>query len=111
VRQRVGEVTADGDGVRLIAEHHAGIETRLLAVDHREDLVLLRVTNKAVGGLAVKGTEVCFAIDDRGCDAVSFTTGSWVSRYRHRAPGGMAVRERCVRRFREQGLGHCHSSS
>jgi hypothetical protein len=28
------------------------------------------VANKAIGGLAVYGAEVCFAIDHSGCDAV-----------------------------------------
>ena len=38
----------------------------LLAVDDREDLVLLGVAHQAVGGLAVAGAEVRLAVDDRG---------------------------------------------
>ena len=63
-RDRVREVGADRDPVRRVVEHRAGVEPGLRAVDHREDLVLLGVAHQAVGGLAVDGAEVRFAVDD-----------------------------------------------
>jgi hypothetical protein len=35
------------------------------------------VTNEPVGGLAVDGTEIGFAIDDCGCDSALLIAGSW----------------------------------
>ncbi len=61
---RIRKGGADRDPVWRAVEHFAGVETRLGAVDHREDLVLLRVAYQAVGGLAVVGAEVAFAVDD-----------------------------------------------
>ena len=53
----VREVGADRDPVGDVVEVRAGIGSRLGAVDHRQDLVLLRVAHQAVGGLAVGGAE------------------------------------------------------
>ena len=63
---RVREIGADRDPVRDVVEVLAGVESRLRAVDHREDLVLLGVAHQTVGGLAVGGAEVRLAVDDRG---------------------------------------------
>ena len=40
------------------------IEAGLATVDHREDLVRLRMADEAVGRLAVEGAEVRLAVDD-----------------------------------------------
>ena len=39
VRQCVGEVATDGNGVRLLAEHHPGIETSFFTVDNRKNFI------------------------------------------------------------------------
>ncbi len=51
------------DLVRAVAEDLAGVETRLGAVDDREDLIALRVPDEAVGRLAVWRAEVRLAVD------------------------------------------------
>ena len=62
----VREVGADRDAVRDVVEVLAGVGSRLRAVDHREDLVLLGVAHQAVGGLAVGGAEERLGVDDCG---------------------------------------------
>ena len=69
VRECVRKVSTDGDTVRLFAEHCARIQTSLLTIDDREDLIPLRVTDEPVGGLAIDGAEVRFAVDDGSCGA------------------------------------------
>ena len=90
VRQCVRKVAKDRDPVRLVAEHRAGIETGLLAVDDREDLVRLRVTDKSVGRLAVEGAEVPFAIDNRG-RASFLCADSWPRGHHRIRVGGIVV--------------------
>ena len=40
-RQGVSEIAANRDGVGLPIKHLAGVESSLLAIDHRENFVLL----------------------------------------------------------------------
>ena len=91
LRQCLDEVATDGDAVRLPVEHLAGIQASLFAVDDRADRVLLRVTNEPVGGLAVDGTEVGFAVHDCGRDAHLSTVG-WCRGQRRSDPGRMSAR-------------------
>ena len=80
--QGVIEISTDGDGVGLVVEHHTGIKTSLLAVDHRKNFVFLRAPDKPIGGFPVKGAEVGFTVDDRGgesgrCRPRAAVPGDW----------------------------------
>jgi hypothetical protein len=59
--------------VLFVVEHNAGIEASLLAIDYREDLVLLRLTNQPVGGLAVECAEAPFTINDSSWNSQAST--------------------------------------
>ncbi len=63
---RLLEIDAKRDPVRRAVEHEPRIEPGLLAVDHREDLVLLGVADQTVRGLAVDVSEVRFGVHDGG---------------------------------------------
>ena len=66
VRDGLGERRQHRDAVGGAVEELPGIDAGLAAVDDAEDLVLLRVPDQAVGGLAVLLAELALAVDDRG---------------------------------------------
>ena len=99
-RHGLGEVSTDGNRVRLLAQHVAGIEPSLFRVDDREDFVTLRVPDQSVGCLAVKTTEVGFAVDDGGLSirrlaprAAQGQRARTPDRRQHRRPVARARRE------------------